>query len=567
MAVKILQMKGKNVQVPFKNGYYELTQPLNDSFEKGILRVAYTGKNRNNTFISKQTFEDAIPTIYNCPIVANYSREDDEIGSHDSELVEKDEGYVFVNITQPVGVIPESAKYWWENIEEDDGKIHEYFCIEVILWKRQECYDKIKRNGVTDESMEIAVNNGEWVDGCYHINSMTFLAFCLLGTAEPCFESACVEVFDKTSDNQEFERQFTQMIDELKSYSKIQSKGENQMDKFAEVLSKYGLTEDELRQAGFEFDESTDIEAVKNYCIEYSKISEDDDEESNEEKFEKKADDESDDEGDTGSNDTEQTEEDDDNSSDEVEADDESNDDANDNPADNEDGNDADNGDNGEGEQNFSLTLNDFIDEIYNAVRQKETITDEYGWEYSRYLYHDILENEVIVIDRLDNWHLFGVPYSMDGDIVKLAWEDKKRKKVSYEDFDGEAAADSKIEEFIADFALFMNKKVEEIKEKYESVKKSQLKNDLEKVFEKFNAQLDGNDEYEEYKDEVLEKLNQSPENAENHCYAIVGKLNMNYSLSSKKTDTKKAIRLGVDGSLHSDKKKNKPYGGIFEED
>ena len=50
---------------------------VNESFDKGILRIAYTGSNRNHTYISQEAFERAIPSMYCCPIVANYIREED----------------------------------------------------------------------------------------------------------------------------------------------------------------------------------------------------------------------------------------------------------------------------------------------------------------------------------------------------------------------------------------------------------------------------------------------------------------------------------------------------------
>ena len=94
---------------------------VNSSFDAGVLKVAYVGKNRNGSSISKEAFERSMSTIYNCPIVCNYNRERDEIGSHDVEIVMKDGSARIVNITQPVGVIPESAKYWWECFEDDSG--------------------------------------------------------------------------------------------------------------------------------------------------------------------------------------------------------------------------------------------------------------------------------------------------------------------------------------------------------------------------------------------------------------------------------------------------------------
>ena len=177
-------MSERTMRIVFSSGISNLVEK-NSSFDSGVLRVAYTGKNRNNSFISKETYERCIQSIYNCPIVCNYDRETDTIGSHDIELVSTDDGGMkIVNITQPVGVIPESAKYWWEEIEDNSG-VHEYLCVDALIWKRQEAYRKIKDDGITDESMEISIKEGEMVDGMYVIKRFEFTAFCLLGTASP----------------------------------------------------------------------------------------------------------------------------------------------------------------------------------------------------------------------------------------------------------------------------------------------------------------------------------------------------------------------------------------------
>ena len=185
----------------------------NSSFDRGILRVCYTGRNRNKSSISKEAFESCIKSIYNVPIVCRSDRDADEIGAHDIELVkDKDGGLSIVNMTQPVGVVPESAQYYWEDIEEEDGTIHEYLCIDVLLWKRQEAYRKIKEDGITDESMEINVLQGHMEDGFYVIERFEFTAFCLLGTAEPCYESAALLTFSEGV----FREQYHAMMKELK---------------------------------------------------------------------------------------------------------------------------------------------------------------------------------------------------------------------------------------------------------------------------------------------------------------------------------------------------------------
>ncbi len=208
-------MNERNMRIVFSSGISGITEQ-NSSFDRGVLRVAYTGKNRNNSFISKETFERCMPSIYNCPIVCSYDREADRIGGHDMEIVSDDGGNMrIVNVTQPVGVIPESATYHWEEIE-DDGGIHEYLCIDALLWKRQEAYQKIRDNGVTEESMEISVKEGRMENGVYMIDRFEYTAFCLLGTAEPCYEGAALEMFS----HNEFKRQLAEMMMEFKQTQK-----------------------------------------------------------------------------------------------------------------------------------------------------------------------------------------------------------------------------------------------------------------------------------------------------------------------------------------------------------
>lgn len=246
---------GEKVKLLYSSAIDGLTA-VNSSFDKGVLYVAYAGENRNKTSISKENFERAMPTSYNCPIVCNYIREEDAIGSHDVEFVNKDGALRMINVTQPVGVIPTGANYWWEEVEEDDGTTHEYLCIEAIIWKRQEAYQKIKDEGITDESMEITVTRSHKEDGIIVIEDFEFTAFCLLGKAAPCFESASLQLFSMN----EFDAEYSSMMEDFKaSFSEIQQsmsagckinseinpKGGISLDKH-ELLAKYELTCEDL---------------------------------------------------------------------------------------------------------------------------------------------------------------------------------------------------------------------------------------------------------------------------------------------------------------------------------
>ena len=249
----------------YSSSFDKITE-INSSFDTGILKIAYHGLNRNNSFISKESFERNIKSMYNCPIVTNYNRNitdengnKGDFGSHDAHLeVDTDENgniqsVEIVNDTYPIGVVYESADYWWEEIEDESG-MHEYLCTNVILWKRQDAYNKLKEDKVFNHSMEIEVSNGSFSDkGYYEIIDFQFTAFCILSNSvDPCFESSSIQLFNKQNCNE----QFTQMMKELKEISQVFSKNQssslevdnikkevnNIVDEKLELLKKYNLT-------------------------------------------------------------------------------------------------------------------------------------------------------------------------------------------------------------------------------------------------------------------------------------------------------------------------------------
>ena len=249
-------MNRKILNLTYASSITDLCE-VNSSFDSGILRIAYPGKNRNNSVISKHVFEKCVNTIFNCPIVCSYDRDSDTLGGHDMDVVEQDGNLVLINATTPVGCIPESARIFWEEVAEDDGTVHEYLCAEALLWKRQEAYHKIKRDGIVAHSMEISVKDGESKDGLYYIYDFEFTAFDLIGV-EPCFESSSLEMFSK----QDFKKQLSEMMLELKeSYNQVKTSADevdnNSLQNYSakggkpivdknELISKYGIDVDAL---------------------------------------------------------------------------------------------------------------------------------------------------------------------------------------------------------------------------------------------------------------------------------------------------------------------------------
>lgn len=248
-------------------------EDLNPSFAIGRMRIAYTGDNNNGSSISREVIENAIPTMFNCPIVANYDRATNSFGSHDVELVLKDRKLKLINVTQPVGVLPVGAAFDFETDTDENGVEHEYLWANVILWKRQEAYEHILELGKVDESMECVFEKHHTDDRGYLVaDKMYFEAFCLLESAAPCYEGASVEVFNEDN-SLKFKQQYAQMMSELAKYAASVDAADNRKEGgedmrlednvVAEILSEFNIAPEQFT---LELSDDTTEEDVRNWA-------------------------------------------------------------------------------------------------------------------------------------------------------------------------------------------------------------------------------------------------------------------------------------------------------------
>ena len=539
----------------------------NESFDSCVIKICYTGKNRNKSSISRKAIESAIPSIYNCPIVCNYNVYDDTIGGHDVEVVSTNNGMRLINLTDAIGVIPYNCKYYWETIN-DNGVEHEYLCVEAILWKRSAAYSKIKRDGIVSQSMEITVKNGQTVDGFYEIDEFIFTAFCLLGDdVEPCFESASLETFSL----QQYKYTFNAMMADFKEYfstvttskeddinpqsiTQNLSKGGNILLDRMELLSEYGLTVEALdfNINDFTVDElRAKFEAMKNKAKPVD--DDDDDEPANH------APEGGDGEGDGSSNPEA-----------EPAAQSDEGTDGTDGGAD---------GTDGGGSEEFSLTGEQFLSQLRDNLSVVK-YNDPYWGEMCKYIYvdFDYEASEVYCYD-CEDWNLYGLSYSMNGDNIVIDFDSKKRKKFSIVDFD-EGSADfnykyafetygkvilaskdaelSRIKSESEDKYSQASKKINELQSEltdlrqYQKVKMDAERKDAEdELFARF-AELDNIEAFKSLRTNCSEM---SLEEIESKCFEIKGRnTTVNFS-TNKPTST----RIPVEK-----KYENEPYGGLF---
>lgn len=239
---------------------------LNDQLAKARLRVAYTGANRNGSVIEKPAFEKAAATLPYQPVVAHYIKENDDFGGHDVDFEDDGETCKEIPLTNVIGVVPADTHCDFEIVTEESG-VHNYFSIDVILWKRQKEFEVIQSKPFVKHSMEIEVLDGHRESDGFHISEFKFLAFCLLGDdVEPCFEGSKLTLFNCDA----AQAQFTEFLATVKDYlnsdqplpageSNIDSERKEEkceMDKKTIILNM-GLNPDEI---DIDFDAITDDE-------------------------------------------------------------------------------------------------------------------------------------------------------------------------------------------------------------------------------------------------------------------------------------------------------------------
>lgn len=499
---------GKVVHMAYSSSLSSLCE-INSSFDTGVLRIAYTGANRNGSFISKETFERCIETLYNCPIVCHYDRETDSIGGHDVELVSGEDGSMrLVNMTIPIGVIPESSKYFWSVVEEEDGTEHEYLCADVLIWKRQEAYRKIKEDGITAHSMELTVKDGAMEGGLFVIKDFEFTAFCLLGDEhEPCFESSALGLFSYD----EMKKQMAEMMSDLKNEFSLvvppvgdndkypqnhpMEGGEKVLNEKLALVAEYGL---EVENLEFSIEDLT-LEELR-------------------EKFEAM------------------------------------------NPA-----------EPAEPKADFALA-GQIRDEIYNALSVEKIECCWGEMTRYHYVDHDHEALQVYCYDAED-WKLYGFSYSMNGDNVVIDFESKKRMKFAIVDFDeGEQPAPfaGVFEEITKQYTANDTQWSEKYQTASDTI--TSMENELgtlrqfktdteaaakaaaqEEVFAQFED-LVGVEEFDALREHCAEY---ELDALEEKCYAIRGRK----GTTAKFTTESKPPKLKVDKTAPVS---NDPYGGLF---
>ena len=274
-------MKTFSIENVSKIQYKEM---LNDEFALCSCWVMATKKNRNYSYIAKETVEQKLGTLDYCPVVGYLYKNDKgeyRIAGHEAHF---DDDWELVPDTQAFGVVKPNS-YHWETINEFGTEV-DYLVADIILWvgRFKGLFDARYSDEVYfSQSMEISVNEYRPLDedsNYVEILDFSFSALCLLGKYDnpdenvtPCFINAKVEPKFSVSE-------FASQIEEIKNklFALNEEEGET-MDNNENMTMELETEEiveteteivEETTEEVAEVDETTEEEAAVDYEAKYN---------------------------------------------------------------------------------------------------------------------------------------------------------------------------------------------------------------------------------------------------------------------------------------------------------
>lgn len=515
--------------------------------------VMHTGANLNKTSFTKDAINKAIPTICNTPIlgyvVDEFDDEDKDFKGHEHELRITDKDVKYVYAGQAYGVIPESCNPRWIVKDDGTGIEREYLRVDGLIWtKFSDPVDIFTRDGTKNHSVELTDMACGPADknGNVPVESFKFDGCCILSTTDPKIQPAmtgsCVTA------NFSVEDITAQIRDRLYEYQAIQQNYTAQNDNPSDE-EKGDITP-------MNENEKNSVATAENTAAENHETATPPAENTVQEP------------------ETQTTEK-------SVPAEGEDKTPAAENTVANKDEGEAAPTENtaptAEGEpaasSEFTLSANQLRDEVYNALLEIQVPS---RWDREcmipKYWLTDIQDNEVIVTDS-GTYQLMGIPYSMNGDNVVLEYENIKRKKVVYEDWDNGDVMPGLITMFstltdklveLSDSYTKAANEVSEIKPKLEAYQQAEAeaiaaadKAKRDELFSIMDEKLGANAEYTALK----ENKEISYADLETKCYALVGRQSAEFSYVPT-TNNKGTVRFGVGGTQNGS---DAAYGGLIE--
>ena len=273
------------------NGFFDAHESDMPGMLKLRLKVCHTDVNRNGSHISKENMEKAMPTLKYRPILAHIHELKDgtkDFYAHNMEIVENKDGEMEINyIEKQVGCYT-ADEPWLEHDEENDKDY--VMAYAVIPEGYTETADIIRRKNGTKVSCELVINELSYnaKEKYLDLTDFYFAGTTLLGVDEDGNEigegmlGARADISDFCHKEPTFNYQeklieilekldFT--LENLNKEKNVEDKGgERDMDKFNELLAKYGKTAEEI---SFDVESLSDEELEAKFEEEFGNADED----------------------------------------------------------------------------------------------------------------------------------------------------------------------------------------------------------------------------------------------------------------------------------------------------
>ena len=244
------------------NGFFEANETDMPEMLKLELKVCHTDTNRNGSHISTENMEKAMPTLKYRPILAYIHELEDgtkDFYAHNVEFVENEDGETEIIYTEKqVGCFTADEPWLKYDKENDKTYVHAYA---VIPEGYTEAADIIRRKGGTKVSCELIINELSYnaKEKYLDLTDFIFGGCTLLGCDENGNEigegmlgaRADISDFCHKEPVYTFQDKMIELLDKLNTtlsnFNKnSEEKGGVKMNKFEELLAKYGKTTEDI---------------------------------------------------------------------------------------------------------------------------------------------------------------------------------------------------------------------------------------------------------------------------------------------------------------------------------
>lgn len=233
------------------------------------LQACHTELNRNHSFIEDGVMQNALASFSNRPILGYVHQLDDEswdFWDHRMEIEEDGDEARVEYLERPIGVIPESCN---AHLEYDEDHKKNYVVVNGYIYDDygNRALDIIKENdGKVSVSVELAINSMSYnaKENYLNIEDFTFMGVTCLGktpdgtVVQPGMEGSNLKLDNFSAKqnsmfatNENYQEKLIKTLEKLnevlESFNKnSEEKGGVKMNKFEELLAKYGKTAQDI---------------------------------------------------------------------------------------------------------------------------------------------------------------------------------------------------------------------------------------------------------------------------------------------------------------------------------